>query len=46
MSRPINQRPVYLVDFSVYKPPEELKLDVAAAESHERAAWHVSALRR
>lgn len=33
--------PVYLVDFSVYKPPEEYKLDRAKAEVTARS-WSVS----
>ncbi len=33
--------PVYLVDFSVYKPPEEYKLDRAKAEIGGQS-WSVS----
>lgn len=33
--------PVYLVDFSVYKPPEEYKLDRANAEI-KGESWSVS----
>lgn len=33
--------PVYLLDFSVYKPPEELRLNEAAAK-RTAAGWSVS----
>ena len=34
-------RPVYLLDFSVYKPPEELRLDIDEAKRRARDSWTV-----
>ncbi|KAI8472024.1 MAG: FAE1/Type III polyketide synthase-like protein-domain-containing protein [Monoraphidium minutum] len=39
MARPISARPVYLLDFSVYKPPEDLRMNVAQAEANARESW-------
>jgi hypothetical protein len=35
------QQPVLLVDFAVYKPPEELKLDFFASQKASRR-WQVT----
>jgi len=44
MAQAINARPVYLVDFSVYKPPEELRMDSERAKETAKN-WSVSLLR-
>jgi hypothetical protein len=36
-------RPVYLVDFAVYKPPEELRVDRFKAEEQAKH-WPVSVI--
>jgi hypothetical protein len=37
----MSNQPVYLIDFSVYKPPEELRVDREQAEEHGKH-WSVS----
>ena len=33
--------PVYMIDFSVYKPPEEYRVDIEASKQNSRENWPV-----
>ena len=39
------KQPVYLLDFSVYKPPDEYRVDIEASKANSRANWTVRLLR-